>query len=125
MIIITAPFCSLTHFAPYHYTSGLSKYWFVKHLSELGFSPVEATPNDGWLDFVAQEVWRLPCDVVRLLDKLPRNTSSSFLSPKKHARSSNNARTWEKAAKMLRRTVISFSRQGRLVIHLQGWRIAK
>jgi SAM-dependent methyltransferase len=60
MIIITAPFCSLTHFAPYHYASGLSKYWFMKHLSELGFSSVEATPNGGWLDFVAQEVWRLP-----------------------------------------------------------------
>jgi ubiquinone/menaquinone biosynthesis C-methylase UbiE len=58
--IITAPFCSLTHFAPYHYASGLSKYWFEKHLAELGFTFVEATPNGGWLDFVAQEVWRLP-----------------------------------------------------------------
>lgn len=59
-VIITAPFCSLTHFAPYHYASGLSKYRFEKHLSELGFTSVEATPNGGWLDYVAQEVWRLP-----------------------------------------------------------------
>lgn len=59
-IIITAPFCSLTHFAPYHYASGLSKYWFEKHLSELDFTSIECTPNGGWLDYLAQEVWRLP-----------------------------------------------------------------
>lgn len=59
-IIVTAPFCSLTHFAPYHYASGLSKYWYEKHFSSLGFTIVEASPNGGWLDFVAQELWRLP-----------------------------------------------------------------
>lgn len=59
-IILTAPFCSLTHFAPYHYASGLSRYWYEKHLLELGFIMVEVTPNGGWLDYVAQEVWRLP-----------------------------------------------------------------
>jgi len=37
-IILTAPFCSLTHFAPYHYATGLSRYWYERHLLELGFS---------------------------------------------------------------------------------------
>lgn len=59
-LIVTVPFCSLTHFAPYHFSSGLSKYWFEKHLGELGFTILEATPNGGWFDFVAQEIWRLP-----------------------------------------------------------------
>ncbi len=59
-LIVTVPFCSLTHFAPYHFSSGLSRYWFEKYLRELGFTIVEATPNGGWFDFVAQELWRLP-----------------------------------------------------------------
>lgn len=59
-LIITVPFCSLTHFAPFHYATGLSKYWFFKHLNELDFTIVEASPNGGWLDFIAQELWRLP-----------------------------------------------------------------
>lgn len=58
--VLTAPFCSLTHFAPYHYASGLSRYWFEKHLADLGFTSVESVPNGGWLDYLAQEIWRLP-----------------------------------------------------------------
>lgn len=59
-IILTAPFCSLTHFAPYHFASGLSKYWYERHLGDLGCDILEARPNGGWFDYVAQEVWRLP-----------------------------------------------------------------
>jgi SAM-dependent methyltransferase len=59
-MILTTPFCSLTHFAPYHFSTGLSRYWFEKHLSDLGFTIDEISPNGGWLDFVAQEIWRLP-----------------------------------------------------------------
>jgi len=59
-IILTAPFCSLTHFAPYHYSTGFSRYWFEKHLETLGFSMIVVSPNGGWLDYIAQELWRLP-----------------------------------------------------------------
>ena len=59
-LIITAPFCSLTHFAPYHFASGLSRYWYERHLPELGCAVELAQPNGGWLDFVAQELWRMP-----------------------------------------------------------------
>jgi SAM-dependent methyltransferase len=59
-LILTVPFCSLTHFAPFHFSTGFSTYWFERHLSELGFNIVEVTPNGGWLDYVAQELWRLP-----------------------------------------------------------------
>lgn len=59
-IILTVPFASWTHFAPFHFSSGLSKYWFERHLNEFGFNIEELTPNGGWMDFVAQEIWRLP-----------------------------------------------------------------
>jgi SAM-dependent methyltransferase len=59
-MIITAPFASLTHFAPYHFSSGLSRYWYTHHLSRLGFDVIQIQPNGGWFDFIAQEIWRLP-----------------------------------------------------------------
>jgi hypothetical protein len=51
-------------------------------------------------------------DVSRLLEKLPRNSSTTYLSLKKHARCSDSLRTWEKAAETLHRTVTSLSRKG-------------
>ncbi len=59
-LIITAPFASLSHFAPYHYVSGLSRYWYEHHLTELGFEEITTQANGGWFDFLAQEIWRLP-----------------------------------------------------------------
>lgn len=59
-LITTAPFCSLTHFAPFHFATGFSRYWYESHLQALGFVIVEMKPNGGWLDYVAQELWRLP-----------------------------------------------------------------
>ncbi len=37
VLILTAPFCSLTHMAPYHFCTGFNKYWYEKHLAEYGF----------------------------------------------------------------------------------------
>ncbi len=59
-LILTAPFCSLTHFAPFHFASGLSRYWYERHLANLGCTVEQIQPNGGWLDFVAQELWRMP-----------------------------------------------------------------
>ena len=33
-LILTAPFASLVHFAPYHYCTGFSRYWYEYHLDE-------------------------------------------------------------------------------------------
>ena len=33
-LILTAPFASLVHFAPYHFASGFSRYFYEKHLAE-------------------------------------------------------------------------------------------
>jgi SAM-dependent methyltransferase len=60
MLILTAPFCSLTHFAPYHFTSGFNRYWYERHLAAQGFEVVEISSNGNWFHYVAQELWRLP-----------------------------------------------------------------
>ena len=40
-LIITAPFCSLTHFAPYHFYSGFNKYFYENILPENNFEILE------------------------------------------------------------------------------------
>lgn len=59
-IIITAPFCSLTHFAPYHYATGFNKYFYLHHLTELGFRDIKIEENGNFFEFVAQELRRIP-----------------------------------------------------------------
>ena len=36
-LILTAPVCSLTHFAPYYFYNGYSKYFYKKFLQKYGF----------------------------------------------------------------------------------------
>jgi ubiquinone/menaquinone biosynthesis C-methylase UbiE len=55
-IILTAPFISATHFAPYHFCTGFSKYFYEKHLKELGFEIIELTQNGNFFESVAQEL---------------------------------------------------------------------
>jgi len=59
-LILTAPFCSLTHFAPYHYSTGFSKYYYEKHLVDNGFEIMEIIENGNYFEYLAQEVRRLP-----------------------------------------------------------------
>lgn len=58
-LIITAPFCSLTHFAPYHFSTGFNKYWYEKHLAKFDFEAIEIIPNGNFFEYVAQEVNRI------------------------------------------------------------------
>ena len=58
-LILAAPFCSLTHFAPYHYYSGFNKYFFEYHLSKIGFSITEISSNGDYSAYVAQELLRI------------------------------------------------------------------
>ncbi len=59
-LIITAPFCSLTHFAPFHFSSGFNRYFYEKHLSDYGFKIKEIVPNGNYFQYLAQEIHRLP-----------------------------------------------------------------
>lgn len=58
-LILTAPFCSLTHFAPYHYATGFNKYFYLHHLRELGFRDIEVVENGNYFEFMAQELRRI------------------------------------------------------------------
>lgn len=68
-LIITAPFCSLTHFAPYHYATGFSRYWYEKNLETNGFGEISVTPNGNFFEFLAQEVYRLPSTAKRYANR--------------------------------------------------------
>ncbi len=56
-LLITAPFSSLTHFAPYHFC-GYNRYWYMHHLPALGLKIEVIDHNGSWFTFVAQELRR-------------------------------------------------------------------
>ena len=58
-IIITAPFCSLTHFSPYHFYSGFNRYFYEKILSDNGFNSITIEYNGNYFEYLAQEVRRV------------------------------------------------------------------
>ncbi len=60
MLIVTAPFCSLTHFSPYFYYTGYSRYFYEYWLSELGFHIEDMQWNGNYFEYLAQELRRLP-----------------------------------------------------------------
>ena len=59
-LILTAPFASLVHFAPYHYATGFSRYWYEYHLPARNFEILELVPNGDWFSYIKQELLRLP-----------------------------------------------------------------
>jgi ubiquinone/menaquinone biosynthesis C-methylase UbiE len=58
-LILTAPFASMVHLAPYYYYSGFSKYWYEHHL-EKDYKIDELVPNGNWYDHIEQELMRIP-----------------------------------------------------------------
>lgn len=59
VVILTAPFSSNVHMAPYHYCSGFSKYWYEHHLVLRGFEIKELAANGDWYALLEQEVTRM------------------------------------------------------------------
>lgn len=58
-LIITAPFSSLTHFAPYHFFTGFSKFFYEEFTKKKGYEILELNPNGNYFDYLAQELRRL------------------------------------------------------------------
>jgi len=58
-LIITAPFCSLTHFAPYHFYTGFNKFFYEEELEKNGFRDIQITANGNYFEYLAQEISRL------------------------------------------------------------------
>jgi SAM-dependent methyltransferase len=70
-LIITAPFCSLTHFAPYHYATGFNRYFYSHHLARLGFEITDMIENGNFFEYIAQEVRRTDDMAVRYCSEKP------------------------------------------------------
>jgi ubiquinone/menaquinone biosynthesis C-methylase UbiE len=60
LLILTAPFCSLTHFAPYYFTSGFSVQFLETHLKANKFEVLEMISNGNYFEYMAQELRRIP-----------------------------------------------------------------
>lgn len=58
-LLITAPFASLTHFAPYHFASGFNTFYYEHHLELLGFEIVDMQRNGNYFEYIAQELRRI------------------------------------------------------------------
>jgi len=64
-LILTAPFCSLTHFAPYHFYTGFNRYFYEKHLPANGFKIIDLQENGNYFEYLGQEIRRIPWVVER------------------------------------------------------------
>ncbi|HWE04036.1 MAG TPA: methyltransferase domain-containing protein [Tepidisphaeraceae bacterium] len=58
-LILTAPFCSLSHQAPYHFSTGFSRYFYREHLAKFGFEILELEENGNFFEYLAQETRRV------------------------------------------------------------------
>ena len=67
-LIITIPFRSLTHFAPYHYSSGFNKYWIKEVCKLFDFEIKEIYCYGNHRTHTLQEILRSP-----KLTKFPKN----------------------------------------------------
>jgi len=64
-LLVTAPFCSLTHFAPFHFCTGFSRYFYETNLAANGMCVDSVEANGNWFEFVAQELRRTPDTAAR------------------------------------------------------------
>ena len=74
-LILTAPFCSLTHFAPYHYSTGFNRYFYEEHLQGLGFDILDLQANGNYFEYMGQEIRRIS----GIANKYSPNTRNSYL----------------------------------------------
>lgn len=78
-LILTAPFCSMTHFAPYHYYTGFSRYFYQHYLPLYGFEVIEMQFNGNYFEYLAQEIRRLPEIGTRYAGRRSRSPQSIAL----------------------------------------------
>ena len=70
-LILTAPFCSLSHFAPFHFYTGFNRYFYETHLPAYGFHVDELVENGNYFEYLAQEVRRIPTVADQYANKRP------------------------------------------------------
>ena len=70
-LLVTAPFISNTHFSPYHFCTGFNRYFYEKHLSEMGMDVTVIDSNGSYFESIAQEVRRVPQMAEKYAHKKP------------------------------------------------------
>jgi ubiquinone/menaquinone biosynthesis C-methylase UbiE len=70
LLLLTAPFTSQTHFAPHHYSTGFSKYYYDRILPEHGFQVTQITPSGNYWTVLRTETIKMP-SVLRKYSKFP------------------------------------------------------
>lgn len=58
-LILTAPFCCLSHMAPYFYYNGFSEYWYKDNLEDFGFQIEEIETYGDFFQYLCQELFRV------------------------------------------------------------------
>lgn len=77
-LILTAPFCSLTHFAPYHYSSGFNKFFFNEILKKYGYRIIEISTNGNYFSYMQQEIRRTPHVIKKYINPIIGNLLFPF-----------------------------------------------
>ncbi len=65
VLILTAPFNSLTHYSPYYFYSGFSKNFYKENLPKYGFKIKEIYSYGNYFDYLSVELARVPLAVFR------------------------------------------------------------
>lgn len=78
-LVLTAPFCSLTHYAPYHYQSGYNRYFYEHHLPRCGFEVLALEANGNFFEYLAQELRRVHTVADRYAAARPRKWESAAM----------------------------------------------
>lgn len=86
-LVLTAPVCSLTHYAPYFFHTGYSRHFYEHWLGRLGYSILELEANGNYFEYLAQETRRIPVmaekyasNGVCSLDRLALNRTTRLLA---------------------------------------------
>lgn len=79
-LILTAPFCSLTHYAPYHYYSGFNRYFYEKFLPENDFKILSKIVDGSFFEFLMVEIKRLEKVAFRYADSRLSSIEKNNLS---------------------------------------------
>jgi ubiquinone/menaquinone biosynthesis C-methylase UbiE len=77
VLVLTAPFCSLTHYAPFHHASGFNRYFYEHHLPALGLDIEELAANGNFFEYLAQELRRVHRVAARYASARPRKWESA------------------------------------------------
>lgn len=70
-LLVTAPFCSLTHFAPYHFSTGFNRFFYEHHFPLLRLHIEEFVSNGNYFAWLEQELGRLPSIAERYAGAAP------------------------------------------------------